>query len=67
MAKIIDSLVEMLAAKQAKLPAGVVQRAKPRSRFPGCDCFGSRLKPGRLGLQHARAGGRKKAACSGRI
>ena len=57
--KIIDSLVEyMLAARQVPLPAEVIQKGKSHI----LDSFaavvsGSRLKPGQLGLQHARQQG----------
>jgi len=62
MAKIIDSLVEyMLAARQAKLPAGVVQKGKSHILDSlAAIVSGSRLKPGQLGLQHARAQGGKE-------
>jgi 2-methylcitrate dehydratase PrpD len=59
MAKIIDSLVEyMLAARNAQLPAEVIQKGKSHL----LDSFaavvsGSTLKPGRLGLQYVRAQG----------
>jgi 2-methylcitrate dehydratase PrpD len=57
MGKIIDSLVEyMLAARQAKLPAEVVQKGKSHILDSlAAIASGSRLKPGQLGLQHARA------------
>ena len=63
--KIIDSLVEyMLAARQVPLPAEVIQKGKSHI----LDSFaavvsGSRLKPGQLGLQHARQQGGKET-CS---
>jgi 2-methylcitrate dehydratase PrpD len=62
MAKIIDSLVEyMLAARQAKLPAEVVQKGKSHILDSlAAIVSGSRLKPGQLGLQHARAQGGKE-------
>src|SRR5262249_31022341 len=62
MGKIIDSLVEyMIAARQAKLPPEVVQKGKSHT----LDCLaaivsGSTLKPGQLGLQHAREHGGKQ-------
>jgi 2-methylcitrate dehydratase PrpD len=60
--KIIDSLVEyMLAARQAKLPAAVVQKGKSHILDSlAAIVSGSRLKPGQLGLQHARAQGGKE-------
>ena len=65
MAKIIDGLVEyMLAARSAKLPAEVVQKGKSHLLDSlAAVVSGSTLKPGRLGLQHARAQG-GKAECS---
>ena len=62
MAKSIDSLVEyMLAARQAKLPAEVVQKGKSHVLDSlAAIVSGSRLKPGRLGLQHTRAQGGKE-------
>jgi 2-methylcitrate dehydratase PrpD len=62
MGKIIDSLVEyMLAARQAKLPAEVVQKGKSHILDSlAAIVSGSRLKPGQLGLQHARAQGGKE-------
>src|SRR4029450_410057 len=57
MAKIIDSLVEyMLAARQARLPAEVIQKGKSHllESFAAI-VSGSTLKPGKLGLQHVRA------------
>ena len=65
MAKIIDGLVEyMTAARSVKLPAEVIQKGKSHL----LDTFaaivsGSTLKPGKLGLQHARAQG-GKVECS---
>ena len=62
MGKIIDSLVEyMLAARSAKLPVEVIQKGKSHL----LDSFaavvsGSTLKPGKLGLQHAREQGGKE-------
>ena len=57
MAKIIDSLVEyMLAARSAKLPAEVIQKGKSHLLDSlAAVVSGSTLKPGKLGLQHARA------------
>ena len=62
MAKIIDSLVEyMLAARQAKLSADVVQKGKSHLLDSlAAIVSGSRLKPGQLGLQHARVQGVKE-------
>lgn len=62
MAKIIDSLVEyMLAARRAKLPEEVIQRGKSHLLDSlAAIVSGSTLKPGKLGLQHARAQGGKK-------
>ena len=62
MGKIIDSLVEyMLAARQAKLPAEVVQRGKSHTLDSlAAIVSGSTLKPGQLGLQHAREQGGKQ-------
>jgi 2-methylcitrate dehydratase PrpD len=62
MGKIIDSLVEyMLAARHAKLPAEVVQKGKSHILDSlAAIVSGSRLKPGQLGLQHARAQGGKE-------
>lgn len=56
MAKIIDSLVEyMLAARSAKLPDIVIQRGKSHLLDTlAAIVSGSTLKPGKLGLQHAR-------------
>ena len=56
MAKIIDSLVEyMLAARQAKLPLEVVQKGKSHLLDSlAAIVSGSTLKPGKLGLRHAR-------------
>lgn len=59
MASIIESLVEyMIAARQSSLPAEVLQKGKSHL----LDSFaaivsGSTLKPGKLGLQHAREQG----------
>ncbi|HEY7217995.1 MAG TPA: MmgE/PrpD family protein [Candidatus Binatia bacterium] len=57
MAKIIDGLIEyMLAARSAKLPAEVVQKGKSHLLDSmAAIVSGSTLKPGKLGLQHARA------------
>src|SRR2546426_7664599 len=65
MAKIIDSLAEyMLAARQAKLPAAVVQKGKSHVLDSlAAIISGSRLKPGQLGLQHARAQAGKEECC----
>src|ERR1051325_10372006 len=59
MAKIIDSLVEyMLAARSAKLPDIVIQRGKSHLLDTlAAIVSGSTLKPGKLGLQHAREQG----------
>ncbi|HEY3168803.1 MAG TPA: MmgE/PrpD family protein [Candidatus Binatia bacterium] len=61
MAKIIDSLVEyMLSARQAKLPAEVIQKGKSHLLDAlAAIVSGSTLKPGKLGLQHARELGGK--------
>ena len=66
--KIIDVLTEyMLASRQAKLPAEVLQKGKSHI----LDTFaaivsGSTLKAGRLGLQHARAqAGKEECAILG--
>ena len=62
MGKIIDSLAEyMLAARQAKLPPEVVQKGKSHILDSlAAIISGSRLKPGQLGWQHARAQGGKE-------
>ena len=62
MAKLIDSLVQyMLVARQAKLPPEVVQKGKSHILDSlAAIVSGSRLKPGQLGLQHARAQGGKE-------
>ena len=62
MAKIIENLVEyMLAARQAKLPAEVVQKGKSHTLDSlAAIVSGSTLKPGKLGLQHAREQGGKE-------
>ena len=59
MAKIIDSLVQyMLTARSAKLPPEVVQKGKSHLLDSlAAVVSGSTLKPGKLGLQHARAQG----------
>ena len=65
MAKIIDSLVQyLLAARQRSLPAEVLQKGKSHLLDSlAAVVSGSTLKPGKLGLQHARdLGG--KAECS---
>jgi 2-methylcitrate dehydratase PrpD len=56
MGKIIDTLVEyMLDARQANLPAEAVQKGKSHILDSlAAIVSGSQLKPGRLGLQHAR-------------
>ncbi len=66
--KIIDTLAEyMLAARQVKLPAEVLQKGKSHI----LDTFaaivsGSTLQAGKLGLQHARAqGGKEECAVLG--
>ena len=66
--KIIDALVEyMLAARQAKLPAEIIQNGKSHILDSlGAIVSGSRLKPGQLGLQHAREqGGKEQCAVLG--
>ena len=68
MAKIIDSLVEyMLAARQVPLPAQVVQKGKSHLLDSlAAVVSGSTLKPGKLGLQHAREqGGREECSVLG--
>jgi 2-methylcitrate dehydratase PrpD len=59
MAKIIDSLTEyMLAARHAALPPAVVQKGKSHLLDSlAAVVSGSTLKPGKLGLQHAREQG----------
>jgi 2-methylcitrate dehydratase PrpD len=56
MAKIIDALVEyMLAARHTPLPAEVIQKGKSHLLDSlAAVVSGSTLRPGRLGLQHAR-------------
>jgi 2-methylcitrate dehydratase PrpD len=63
MGKIIESLVEyMLAARQVKLPADVIQKGKSHLLDSlAAIVSGSTLKPGKLGLQHARALGGNEA------
>ncbi|MDP9129367.1 MAG: MmgE/PrpD family protein [Candidatus Binatota bacterium] len=68
MAKIIDSLVEyMLAARQVPLPAPVIQKGKSHLLDSlAAVVSGSTLKPGKLGLQHAREqGGREECSVLG--
>ncbi|MGH7816659.1 MAG: MmgE/PrpD family protein [Candidatus Binatia bacterium] len=68
MAKIIDSLVEyMLAARRAPLPAEVVQKGKSHLLDSlAAVVSGSTLKPGQLGLQHARElGGKEESSVLG--
>jgi len=68
MAKIIDSLVEyMLAARRAKLPEEVIQKGKSHLLDSlAAIVSGSTLKPGKLGLQHARQqGGREECSVLG--
>lgn len=59
MAKIIESLIDyMLAARQAKLPAEVIQKGKSHLLDSlAAIISGSTLKPGKLGLQHAQQQG----------
>jgi len=68
MAKIVDSLVEyMLAARCAKLPEEVIQKGKGHLLDSlAAIVSGSTLKPGKLGLQHARQqGGREECSVLG--
>ena len=68
MAKIIDSLVEyILAGRQVLLPAHVVQKGKSHLLDSlAAVVSGSTLKPGKLGLQHAREqGGREECSALG--
>src|SRR5262245_15139705 len=68
MAKIVDSLVEfMLAARRAKLPEEVIQKGKSHLLDSlAAIVSGSTLKPGKLGLQHARQqGGREDCSVLG--
>src|SRR6266404_4959637 len=62
MAKIIDGLVEyMMAARSAKLPMEVIQKGKSHLLDSlAAVVSGSTLKPGKLGLQHARVQGGKE-------
>src|SRR5262245_28934286 len=62
MAKIIDSLVEyMLAARRAALPPEVIQKGKSHLLDTlAAIVSGSTLRPGKLGLQHARDLGGKE-------
>ena len=56
MAKIIESLIDyMLAAREVKLPSEVIQKGKSHLLDSlAAIVSGSTLKPGKLGLQHAR-------------
>ena len=68
MAKIVDSLVEyMFAARRAKLPEEVIQKGKSHLLDSlAAIVSGSTLKPGKLGLQHARQqGGREECSVLG--
>ena len=68
MAKIIDDLVQyMLAARSAKLPSEVIQKGKSHLLDSlAAIVSGSQLKPGQLGLQHARMqGGREECSVLG--
>ena len=68
MAKIIDALVEyMLAARRVALPAAVVQKGKSHLLDSlAAVVSGSTLKPGKLGLQHARQlGGKQECSVLG--
>jgi 2-methylcitrate dehydratase PrpD len=68
MAKLIDGLVEyMLAARSAKLPPEVIQKGKDHLLDSlAAIVSGSTLKPGKLGLQHARAlGGKEECSVLG--
>jgi 2-methylcitrate dehydratase PrpD len=68
MAKIIDSLVEyMLAARRTAPPAEVIQKGKSHLLDSlAAVVSGSTLKPGKLGLQHARQqGGREECSVLG--
>ncbi len=68
MTKIIDSLVEyMLAARRAKLPGEVIQKGKSHLLDSlAAVVSGSTLKPGNLGLQHARElGGKEECSVLG--
>lgn len=65
MAKIIESLIEyMMAARSASLPAEVIQKGKSHLLDTlAAIVSGSTLKPGKLGLQHAREQG-ARGQCS---
>jgi 2-methylcitrate dehydratase PrpD len=66
--KIIDTLAEyMLAARQVKLPAEVIQKGKSHLLDTlAAIVSGSTLQAGKLGLQHARAqGGKEECAVLG--
>jgi 2-methylcitrate dehydratase PrpD len=66
--KIIDALTEyMLAARQVKQPEEVIQKGKSHLLDSlAAIVSGSTLKPGRLGVQHARdQGGRQECAILG--
>jgi 2-methylcitrate dehydratase PrpD len=68
MPKLIDGLVEyMSAARSAKLPAEVIQKGKSHLLDSlAAIVSGSTLKPGKLGLQHARAlGGKEECSVLG--
>ena len=68
MAKIIDSLVQyLLAARQRSLPAEVLQKGKSHLLDSlAAVVSGSTLKPGKLGLQHARdLGGKPECSVLG--
>jgi len=56
MAKIIESLIDyMLAAREVTLPSEVIQKGKSHLLDSlAAIVSGSTLKPGKLGLQHAR-------------
>jgi 2-methylcitrate dehydratase PrpD len=62
MTKTIDTLADyMLAARQTKLPAEVVQKGKSHTLDSlAAIVSGSTLKPGQLGLQHAYGQGGKE-------
>ena len=62
MAKIIDSLVQyLMAARKSSLPAEVLQKGKSHLLDSlAAVVSGSTLKPGKLGLQHARDLGGKE-------
>jgi 2-methylcitrate dehydratase PrpD len=68
MAKLIDGLVEyMLAARSAKLLPEVIQKGKSHLLDSlAAIVSGSTLKPGKLGLQHARTlGGKEECSVLG--